>query len=264
MYAPSDCTGSGGSAIIGTESSGGNVDVAYNVFHDLPWGFASAIYMEPWGASGYTGAPTSVHDNVFHDIGNTTPGTSCGPPNNYAMYIASGPNTYVYNNLMYNVGTIAIHCWHAASGVHIYNNTIVNADLAILVGTGDGGSVVGAFFDVSNNIVTNSHYGIYAEANAPGSLSTSSVFRNNLVHGNQIDWAYNDQGTSTTLQAAGMAVTGTVTADPLFVSPAGGDFRLSPGSPAVDVGVSSGAPDHALDASPRPQGTGFDIGAYER
>jgi hypothetical protein len=61
-----------------------------------------------------------------------------------------------------------------------------------------------------------------------------------------------------------MAVTGTVTRDPLFVSPATGDFRLSSGSPAIDVGTTRGAPDHDLDGYLRPQGAGVDIGAYER
>jgi hypothetical protein len=204
----------------------------------------------------------SVHDNAFRNIG-TGSGTSCGPPNNYAMYIASGRDTHVYNNLMYNVGTIAIHCWHAADGVYIYNNTIVHADLAILVGTGDGGYVVGAYFDVSNNVITNSNYGVFAEANSPGSLSTSSVFRNNLIFGNGTDWYFNDRGTSTTLQAAGMTVTGTITADPLFVSPSAGNYRPSSGSPAIDTGVSAGAPSHDLDGLPRPYGRAFDVGAYE-
>jgi hypothetical protein len=263
-YAPSDCTGSGGSAILGTESGGGHVDVGYNVFHDLPWGFAAAIYVEPWGSGGYTGAPTSVHDNVFANIGSTGSGTSCGPENNYAMYIASGKGTSVYNNLIYNVPTIGIHCWHAADGVSIFNNTVVHAGTAILVGTGDGGAVAGAYFDVSNNIVTNSSYGVYAEANSPGSLSTTSVFRNNLISGNKTDWAFNDRGKSTTLQAAGMSVTGTVTRDPMFVSASAGNYRLSPGSPAIDVGMSAGAPDHDLDGLARPYGGGFDMGAYER
>jgi hypothetical protein len=265
MYAPSDCTGSGGSVVLEADASGGNVDLGYSVIHDLPWGFASAVIMDPWGNSTYTGAPTSVHDNVFHDIGNTTPGTGCGPPNNYALYVASGTDTHVYNNLMVNLGTIGIHCWHAANNVHITNNTIVNAaDTAILVGTGDGGYVVGATFDVTNNIVTSSNYGIFAEGNAPGSIATSSVFRNNLVFGNQNDWLYDDQGASTTLQAAGMAVTGTVTADPMFVSPSAGDYRLLAGSPAVDMGLATGAPDHDLDGFPRPLGAAVDIGAYER
>jgi hypothetical protein len=169
----------------------------------------------------------------------------------------------VFNNLLVNVPTIAIHCWHAASGVHIFNNTIVDAGTAMLVGTGDNGATVGAYYEVANNIIVGSKSGIYAEANAPGTLSTSSVFENNLVFGNQQDWGYDDQGNTTTLQAAGFAVTGTVTADPKFVAPSSGDYHLSPGSPAIDKGLSKGAPDHDLDGYARPFGPAYDIGAYE-
>jgi hypothetical protein len=246
------------------ESTNGHVDIGYNVIHDLPWGFATAAYVEPWGNGGYTGAPADVHDNVFHDIGWPAGApSSCGPENNYALYIASGPDSHVYNNLIYDVGSIGIHCWHAANGMHIFNNTIANTSMGMLVGTGDGGYTVGAYYEVANNIVVNSHYGIYAEANAPGTLSTSSVFENNLVFGNDIDWGYDDHGTDTTLQAAGMAVTGTIAANPMFVSPSSGNYRLSAGSPAIAAGISQGAPDHDLDGYRRPFGAWFDIGAYE-
>jgi hypothetical protein len=263
QFAPSDCTGSGGSAVFYAGPPMGNVDFGYAVVHDLPWGFAAAVIMEPYAGNAYTGAPSSVHDSAFLNIGNTPADAGCGPPNNYGMYIASGPQTYVFDNLLVNVPTIAIHCWHAASGVHIFDNTIVNAGTAMLVGTGDGGATVGAYYEVANNIVVSSQSGIYAEANAPGTLSTSSVFENNLVYGNQQDWGYNDNGNSTTLQAAGLAVTGTITADPEFVNAAAGDYRLSAGSPAIDRGIGNGAPDHDLDGYVRPYGAGYDIGAYE-
>jgi hypothetical protein len=55
--------------------------------------------------------------------------------------------------------------------------------------------------------------------------------------------------------------------DPLFVNPAfgtTGDYHLRNGSPAIDNGSSTDAPTDDLDGNPRPQGAGFDIGAYER
>jgi hypothetical protein len=219
--------------------------------------------MEPYGGGQYTGKPSSVHDSAFLNIGNTPADAGCGPPNNYGMYIASGPETHVFNNLLVNVPTIAIHCWHAASGVHIFNNTIVNAGTAVLVGTGDSGATAGATFEVANNIVVGSQYGIYAESSSPGTISTSSVFENNLVFGNQKDWGYNHDGTTTTLQAAGFSVIGTVTLDPGFVDAASGDYHLATGSHAIDKGVSNGAPDHDLDGIMRPVGPAWDIGAYE-
>ncbi len=41
------------------------------------------------------------------------------------------------------------------------------------------------------------------------------------------------------------------------------NFHLRPQSPAIDVGPSVGAPEFDIERTPRPQGAGFDIGAYE-
>lgn len=60
---------------------------------------------------------------------------------------------------------------------------------------------------------------------------------------------------------------GNIYGDPLFVSPAwgtDGDYHLRTGSPAIDAGTPTGAPSNDLEGNPRPQGNGFDIGAYER
>jgi len=140
----------------------------------------------------------------------------------------------------------------------------VNTELGILVGTGDGGYVVGAYFVVNDNIIANSTKGLMAEANAPGSISTSSVFLDNLVWNNGTDWYYNDQGTDTTLQAAGMTVSGTVNADPTFIG--GGDYHLASGSPAASAAAPAGAPAWDLDGyarTPRANGN-VDIGAFEQ
>ncbi len=60
---------------------------------------------------------------------------------------------------------------------------------------------------------------------------------------------------------------GNLSADPKFVTRAwgtAGDYHLQPGSPAIDAGTATEAPAADLEGTPRPQGTGFDMGAYER
>jgi hypothetical protein len=51
-------------------------------------------------------------------------------------------------------------------------------------------------------------------------------------------------------------------ANPRFVKPAAGNYHLSVNSPAIDVGTNVGVLTD-LDGVTRPQGSGYDIGAYE-
>jgi hypothetical protein len=59
-------------------------------------------------------------------------------------------------------------------------------------------------------------------------------------------------------------VTDSLSGEPAFVDPAGGDYHLLRSSPARDAGRGgSPAPDHDADGHARPFGPAWDIGAYE-
>jgi len=56
---------------------------------------------------------------------------------------------------------------------------------------------------------------------------------------------------------------GNIAANPLFVDGTNGDFRLQSHSPCINAGTADLAPSTDLDGNTRPQGQGYDIGAYE-
>ncbi|MBW2526466.1 MAG: right-handed parallel beta-helix repeat-containing protein [Deltaproteobacteria bacterium] len=117
---------------------------------------------------------------------------------------------------------------------------------------------------VVNNVSWgNQHYGIRIDdKEGRGALVTAL---HNTFYGNGVDdVGVFDSAVTDLRNNLGLSATDNLaaTAD-LFVDAAGGDFHLVPGAAAVDAGSDVGV---AIDieGTPRPQGAGFDFGAYER
>ncbi|MEJ2637046.1 MAG: FlgD immunoglobulin-like domain containing protein, partial [Calditrichia bacterium] len=126
--------------------------------------------------------------------------------------------------------------------VDFYNNTVVATDTLSPYGdnsgvyqAGDGGS--DGVMTVKNNIFVDNYVGMIR---AGDSFLYAS---NNLYFNNETDAlsVTADDGNN-------------VTADPMFVDGANGDYRLLAGSPAIDAGVDVGLP---------YEGAAPDMGAYE-
>jgi len=249
------------------EGSEGNFEVAYNTFHDFGGSsatnnFGAALSPAPYGNGNYTGRTCSVHDNIFRNI---APGGSF-LYNGYSLYAICGnnagdPDPKIYNNLIYNEGSIAIQMWHAADHVHVYNNTIDKAHMGILVGIGDQGAVNGAVFDVSNNIVSNSYYGIYAEDGGGYTLSPNSTFDNNLTFNNSIDWAYKHSARNLDLLTC-FRTANNISGDPQYVDRDAGQYALRKRSPAAGKGVNSSY-SPVVDLAGNARSKQASIGAYE-
>lgn len=95
---------------------------------------------------------------------------------------------------------------------------------------------------------------IQVGAHKDGTPSTDIVVRNNLVTDLNID------------DGATIVVDGNIEMsdlDAFFVDVAGNDLHLVDDAPAIDMGLPDLAPWIDIEGIPRPQGLGFDVGAYE-
>ncbi len=197
-----------------------------------------------------------VHDNVIH-------GTVCDGLN-FASVNPSQGSVIAYNNVIYDVGqgpdpadgSSNYACIYVAnitnqgspgSGkAQLFNNTLYNCGSR---GTGASGAVALASGPV----------GIQMDNNLIVALSNEVYFSTDTGSTPQIT------GSNNLLYGAGTApnyLTASVTGDPLFLAASSDDFHLTANSPAVDKGKATSATSD-IDGNPRPQGSAFDIGAYE-
>lgn len=157
--------------------------------------------------------------------------------------------------------------------VSVYNNVIAGADWEGLRVDDPEGTV-----SIQNNVLydngtlgPDSHAQIFLQRAGAGLVTV----QNNILYA-QAGQTYLDFGAgvdSSVLIASHNLVynagscptwdTDCLELDPQFVSPAAGDFRLAPSSPAIDAGIDTGVA-RDFQGVPRPQGAAYDIGAFER
>ena len=205
----------------------------------------------------YNSSDGDIVGNVIHDIG--VPGKCNGVQGIYSANLRGK----IMNNIVFRASAWGIHLWHAADNVLIANNTVfangtssMGGGMMLGVGDSPGGRVLNNTRTINNIVYKNPAYGIrqycYSGQNCIGSTNTTA---NNLVFGN---------GTNVTMRVG--SATGTVAADPQFVSyvvgPTG-NFTLRSTSPAVNRGSATGAPSYDFNMVARPKGGAHDIGAYE-
>jgi hypothetical protein len=195
--------------------------------------------------------PNSTHDsnylienNVIHDMGCSNVSDS-----SHGMALGALHSATIRNNVIYNVPSTGwgIRAWTRLSGVtpnnqriRIYNNTVYGA----------GGGLAFTDFDdapvLRNNLLVNVTDSI--DGNPP-----------------RIDSDYNLLSPSGSQLPEGSHSIVLSSTGGIFANPGGGDFHLVLGSPAIGKGANLYATGFATDISgtPRPQGTAWDIGAYE-
>jgi hypothetical protein len=189
--------------------------------------------------------PLTIHDNYFYNTRCTAVWVGIGTHN-------TGP-IKIYNNIIELSGTgpalessedyAALYVGGGSTtAAQIYNNTIYDAGSM-------GGSMAGAVLASSAVVLTNNIF----------SLQTSEQY---VALDTNLSWI---AGTNNLFYGAGNPLgvfTNSVTGNPEFVSTATHNFHLQSTSAAIDAGATVAlATDY--DGIARPQGTAYDIGAYE-
>ena len=227
-------------------------ELGWNYLHDNDAYGALHVYDEGM-CGGWTGI-ISLHDNVVVNQVQEGFGVSlaCNEP--------TGPEIEVYNNLFINCASNGSDCIGAlrstnTSNIQFYNNTIYgygssDSGRALYVqANGNGTWNFGGTWAFYNNIIVDTKGRPFEDptyADIPNSHGNNAFY--SIVGGVAVpSWAILPK-----------------TDDPLLVN-GSTDFSLRPGSPCVNSGTStvSAIVNSDIIGIPRPQGGGYDIGAYE-
>jgi len=257
-----------------------HVDVGWNHIHDNFTCRALQFHSSPLcspscGAGDTTGFnqfDLHVHDNLIH-------GDNCNGINLATVDPSKGP-VEAYNNVIYHVG-LADPQGEAAAYSCIYLAGITNTGAA---GTGTVQAFNNTLSDCSpnNSSLASGLRGAFNVGGGPATLLLN--LRNNVVYQNAGEIYVDGVKSQITgdhnlwfgVGAAPTQTTNNIDADPVFANRAGNDFHLTSTStsPAKDAGLTV-VPNNTLvptteqgkakdkDGVPRPQGTAFDMGAYE-
>jgi len=190
------------------------------------------------GAGVYVGDNTRVHLTRNRIISNAT--NAGWARFGGGVYISSYQPVTLSNNLIarndagdWGGGVCVLHTWFPPARVLLVNNTVADNN--------DSGIVAWMYVNltVTNNLVAGQKTG----------LSTLSPFTGTIVADHNLFWNSSDPITGSNA----------VLEDPRLSA----DYHLRSGSPAVDAGVTIPWLATDLEGNTRPQGSGYDLGAYE-
>jgi len=168
-----------------------------------------------------------VRNALIYDNNLTSNGDPLNGNGGGGLILGNGTANGAYNNILWHNGQINIQINASCDHCFAYNNTQTGGMVGLEVVAGASGTIV------RNNIIFGNQGSNIVDGNS-GSGGTSSLIDHNL------------------------------TGDPMFANPQNHDYRLLPGSPAIDAGIDlSSIFVRDFAGQSRPAGPRFDIGAYE-
>jgi hypothetical protein len=221
--------GSGGGGIF--VGGAGSVRVTGNIVENNSWPSAG-----PGGVGLNAAGTPTLHNNIIR--------------NNSAF---SGGGIFAYNQ------SDAVWTQNLVYGNTSTNGNAIQVEFAPPAGT-QGPTIVNNTF--ADQVMT------------IGFVETTRFYNNILAGGLHCDpsytptppvLAYNNADFLTGSCSSAIGTNGNISADPMFVSVAAGDYHLQPSSPSVDAGTNGAPflPSSDLDGDPRIVGVAVDQGVYE-
>jgi hypothetical protein len=206
-------------------------------------------------AGAFQGNGTSFHTyegNVFHHNGRLLhdPILPTDPNHDHGIYIY-GTDSLIQNNIFYaHEAGWGIQLSPGNQNIRIINNTFAfpnpNREGHIVI-WGDKSGIL-----IQNNLFYQSIGGAIRNTTCTDksdiTILNNLTDNDNLISGDLCDFTIIDN------------ISGI---DPGLVDPPSADFHLNSDSPAIDNAAAEDAPEYDFDGTLRPQGSRYDIGAYE-
>ncbi len=205
-------------------STSSNLVTQSEIHHNSSFGI-HAYYSPP-----PSGNPNvRVNNNVFSR--NVVHNNSLNSGSSPAILLSSGDGNMAYNNVIYA----------SKNGIRVENNNPTNSK-------------------VFNNTIYKTNPGVGISISAQ---STGAIVKNNFILWDTGD-GIQDAGLNTMVQSnLEIDLPNTPTFAPKFVDAANFDFHLQTGSPAIDAGTTVTQVVNDFDDVARPQGSDYDVGAFE-
>jgi hypothetical protein len=189
-----------------------------------------------------------VYFEADHSLvtGNVFDNNACYNLQNYSS-AGANPTNNTFTNNTFTSSSCGVTLPHGDN--HLFMNNLIYGDAT----SGTSGALLGfgSNTKVYNNTIINNL--------SPGIITIN----NGNDHGAQVknNIVYNNAGGN--ISTVNATVSNNLTTNPGFVDAAHGNFRPAVGSAAINAGVTLSEVAVDLDNVPRPQGAGYDIGAYE-